>query len=63
MDNGEGIDCGLEGWAGWKGAKGKKWDNCNRINNKNTIAGSTLLDPFQSEVVKSKEKTRLLGEM
>ena len=24
MDNGEGIDYGLEGWAGWSGAKGKK---------------------------------------
>ena len=23
MDNGEGIDCGLQGWAGWRGTKGK----------------------------------------
>ena len=34
MDNGEGIDCGLQGWGGWRGANGKKWDNCNRISNK-----------------------------
>ena len=32
MDNGEGIDCGLEGWAGWRRQNG---DNYNRINNKN----------------------------
>ena len=34
-DNGEGTDCGREGWAGLREAKGKNdWDNCNRINNK-----------------------------
>ena len=34
-ENGEGTDCGLEGWPGWRGVKGKKrnWDNCSRINN------------------------------
>ena len=34
MDNGKGIDCGLQGWAEWRGAKREKWDNCNRINKK-----------------------------
>ena len=35
MDNTEGIDCGLEGWAGQRRVKwGGSLDNCNRVNNK-----------------------------
>lgn len=33
IDNREGIDHGLEGWAGWRGGKEKNCDNYNRINN------------------------------
>lgn len=35
MDDGEGVDCGREGWAGGRKAKGAFLYNCNRINKNN----------------------------